>query len=107
MAGSVELEEEAIWLSIFFGPKQGIDHRDISDLIGGAIALLKLQIDADLGSDSGDNLDGNRVFLDFLDRIKVSEQGSFSRVQISITSNDMDTLWDSIRSVLSALDLPS
>lgn len=97
IAGRVEMPSETIRTTVFLAPRDGIDHRDISDLIRGGIAFLKIQLEGDL--------EQNAAVLEFLERINVSEHSNFSRVQISITHSDFNTFAKSMRIIISNMDL--
>lgn len=75
--GSIELGEESVLLSLYLEPKDGIEARDIGDLVRGGIALLKMESEDD------------DLLIDFVERLRVSEYNGFSRVQIQISETDL------------------
>ena len=76
--GSLELGEESALFSLYLEPTGAIQARDVSDLVRGGIALLKME-----------SQDENPL-VDFLERIRVSEYEGFSRVQIQISETDIE-----------------
>ena len=76
--GSLELGEESALFSLYLEPTGAIQARDVSDLVRGGIALLKMESE-----------DENQL-VDFLERIRVSEYEAFSRVQIQISETDIE-----------------
>ncbi|GMQ80921.1 MAG: hypothetical protein BMS9Abin05_0350 [Rhodothermia bacterium] len=84
--GSLELGEESALFSLYLEPKDAIEAQDISDLVRGGIALLKMESE------------DQSLLLDFLERIRVSEYDGFSRVQIQISESDLED-WAEIASV--------
>ena len=80
---SLQLEDDAVKINVYFEPKLGIDESDISDLMRGAIALAKLETKQ---TREAENL------ADILNRIDVSESSGFSRVQLRVTEQDLANL---------------
>ncbi len=90
VGASLQLEDDAVKMNVYFEPESGIDESDLSDLVRGAIALMKLEASRAREAE---------VLSDVLNRIDVSESSGFSRVQLRITEQDLENLirdvdWD-------------
>lgn len=83
IGGSLQLEDDAVSMNVYFEPKLGIDESDLSDLVRGAIALAKLGTKQTRDAED---------LVDLLSRIDVSESSGFSRVQLRVTEQDLENL---------------
>jgi len=75
---SLEIQDESALFSLYLKPKSEIEARDISDLVRGGIALLRMESE------------DQSLLLDFIERIRVSEYDGFSRVQFQISELDLE-----------------
>ena len=84
MAGAAELRNESLKISLYFEPRTRVQAQDLSDLIRGAIALVKL------------NLEDSAQLVEILEQIDVSEYDEFSRVQLKMSETDLINLIQSV-----------